>query len=170
MRQNRLIRKRGRKTKKELFEVDITSLLDVLVIILVFLLRNYNSSGLIVTIPEGITLPDSKSQDMNSPGVIVQVSKDKIWIEGELLIEDNLEKKNYDQGGRRIIPLFNELVKKRNLVKEIEKRAENAKPFSGVVNLVIDKEIKYTFLKKVMFTSAQAGYKAYKFIVMSENQ
>ena len=170
MRNHRLIRKRGRKTKKEAFEVDITSLLDVLVIILVFLLKNYNSSGLIVNIPEGIKLPASKSQDLNTAGVIVQVSQEKIWVDNELLIEDTLETKEYDQGGRRIIALFNELVKKRNLVKEIEKRAENAKPFSGVINLVVDKEVKYTYLKKLLFTSAQAGYKAYKFIVLAEEQ
>ena len=67
MARTRSIRNQKRKNKREVLDVDITSLLDILVILLVFLLKSYNSSGVTLTIPEGIVLPDSKSQSINLP-------------------------------------------------------------------------------------------------------
>ncbi len=171
MRLNRSIRNRGRRNKKALIDLDITSLLDILVIMLVFLLKSYNSTGIIMNIPEGITLPTSKSQDLNTNGVVVQISKDTIWVDDQVILDKSSPKgKIYDYGGRRIIPLFNELVSKKNTVKQIEKTTSAATKFSGIVNLIVDKSIKYSEVKKVLFTAAEAGYKSYKFVVLGEDQ
>lgn len=171
MRLNRSIRNRGRRKKKALIDLDITSLLDILVIMLVFLLKSYNSTGIIMNIPEGITLPTSKSQDLNTNGVVVQISKDTIWVDDQVILDrTNPKGKTYDYGGRRIIPLFNELVSKKNTVKQIEKTTPAATKFSGIVNLIVDKTIKYSEIKKVLFTAAEAGYRSYKFVVLGEDQ
>ena len=171
MRLNRSIRNRGKRNKKELIDLDITSLLDILVIMLVFLLKSYNSTGIVMNIPEGITLPISKSQDLSTSGVVVQVSEDKIWVDDqEILDKTSPSGKVYDYGGRRIIPLFNELVSKKNTIKQVEKTTPAATKFSGIVNLIVDKSIKYSEVKKILFTAAEAGYKSYKFVVLGENQ
>ena len=152
-------------------DVDITSLLDILVILLVFLLKNYIASGISVDVPEGIVLPDSKSASINTAGIMIQVSKDKIWVDSETVLDsENMPSKVYDRGGRRIIPLFNELVKKKEQIKSVAKQAPGAKSFSGVVNLIVDKSLKYSYMKKVMYTCAEAGFKQYKFIVLAEDQ
>lgn len=171
MRLNRSIRNRGRRNKPPLIDLDITSLLDILVIMLVFLLKSYNSTGIIINIPEGITLPTSNSQDLNTDGVIVQISKDTIWVDDQVILKkSDLKGKIYDYGGRRIIPLFDVLVSKKNTVKQIEKTTPRGAKFSGIINLIVDKSIKYSEVKKVLFTAAEAGYKSYKFIVLGENQ
>lgn len=171
MRLNRSIRNRGRRSKKPLIDLDITSLLDILVIMLVFLLKSYNSTGIIMNIPEGVTLPTSNSQDLNTDGVIVQISKDTIWVDDQVIVEKSNPKGNiYDYGGRRIIPLFDKLVSKKNVVKQIEKTTPRGAKFSGIINLIVDKSIKYSEVKKVLFTAAEAGYKSYKFVVLGENQ
>ncbi|MCO4755101.1 MAG: biopolymer transporter ExbD, partial [Bacteriovoracaceae bacterium] len=114
MARTRSITNKRRQAKKGPIEVDITSLLDILVILLVFLLKSYNSSGVVVNVPQGIELPNSQSQSINTAGVQIQVSADKIWVDNAAVLEtDNLPKTVYDQGGRRIVPLFNELVKKK---------------------------------------------------------
>lgn len=169
MRLNRSIRNRGRRGKKPLIDLDITSLLDILVIMLVFLLKSYNSTGIILNVPKDITLPTSNSQDINTTGVVVQVSPNTIWVDDEVILEKDQPKgRVYDYGGRRIIPLFNELVRKKNLVKQVSKVTPEAKKFSGIVNLIVDKSIKYSEVKKVLFTAAEAGYKSYKFVVLGE--
>lgn len=170
MARNRSITSRKRKSKKELVDVDITSLLDILVILLVFLLRSYNSSGITMNVPPGIELPKSDSQTFNSPGIMIQVAKDQIWVDNQsVLSTEETEKKNiYDHGGKRIIPLFNELAKKKQQIKEIALRAKEAKEFSGIANLIVDKSIKYNYLKKIMYTCAEAGFKEYKFIVLGD--
>lgn len=170
MRLNRSIRHRGRRNKKALIDLDITSLLDILVIMLVFLLKSYNSTGIILNVPKDITLPRSNSSDVNTSGVVVQVSPTMMWVDDQVILNKEEPKgRIYDYGGRRIIPLFNELVEKKKIVKQIEKSSPEAKKFSGVVNLIVDKTIKYSEVKKILFTAAEAGYKSYKFVVLGEN-
>lgn len=170
MARNRSIRNRKKRSPKEAFELNITSLLDILVILLIFLVKSYNSSGVTMNIPEGIELPKSTSISGNKPGVIIQVSKDKIWVDSkEVLDTTNLPKTLYDHGGRRIIPLFDELVRKKEEIKKLALQTNNkAKSFSGTANLIIDKSLKYKSLKRVMYTCATAGFKKYKFVVMGE--
>ncbi len=170
MRANRLIRKRGTKYKSKSTDLDITSLLDVLVILLVFLIQNYNASGIEFNISPEITLPVSESQDLSNAGVMVQVSATSIWVDDKTVLDlkNNSNSSIYDQDGQRIIPLFNELVRKKNLVQRVEKTAPSVQKFTGLVNLIVDKSIKYSFLKKILYTSAEAGYAKYKFVVLAE--
>ena len=171
MARNRSIRNRKARGKKGIIELDITSMLDILVILLVFLLKSYNSSGVTLNVPEGITLPDSKSESLNTAGIMIQVSKDKIWVDSKtVLSSENMPKTVYDMQKRRIIPLYNELVKKKEAIKAISKQAPGAKKFSGIANLIIDKSLKYSYLKKIMFTCAEAGFRQYKFVVLGEDQ
>lgn len=165
MRSNRLIRKRGNKGKKEVMDIDITSLLDILVIMLVFLLNSYNSSGIILNVPKGVVLPKSESQSLNTSGVVVQVSADMIWVDDKEILD---LKKETLKGSGIVAPLYDELVAKKNLVKQIEMSAENAQEFSGNINMIVDKSIRYSFLRRLMFTAAEAGYKQYKFVVLGE--
>lgn len=171
MRTSRSIRNRGRKRKSQVFDLDITSLLDILVIMLVFLLQSTNSTGIIMTIPKDVELPKSSSATPNNEGIIVQVSPTTIWVEDSevLNIEENLRAQT-DQGGRRIIPLYNELVKRKETIKLTAKSSPQANEFGGVVNLIVDKTIKYSFVKKLLYTCAEAGFKEYKFVVMGEAQ
>lgn len=171
MARTRSIRNKKKREKSETIDVDITSLLDILVILLVFLLKSYNSSGVTLTIPAGIELPKSESQSLNNAGVMIQVSKDKIYVDSEIVLDtESAPKKIYDHGKRRIIPLYNELVKKKEQIKTISKQVPQAKPFSGIANLIIDKSLKYSYVKKVMYTCADAGFKEYKFVVLGEEQ
>lgn len=172
MARNRSIRNRKRRNKAQALDLDITSLLDILVILLIFLIKSYNSSGITMTIPEGIKLPQSKSSSINTAGVIIQVSKDKIWVDSKAVLDTaTLPNALYDQGGRRIIPLFNELIRKKEAIKNLAMQTNNkAKSFGGVANLIIDKSLRYSYVKKIMYTCASAGFKEYKFVVMGEDQ
>ncbi|MBL6989194.1 MAG: biopolymer transporter ExbD [Bacteriovoracaceae bacterium] len=170
MRLQRSIRHRGRRRNKGAMELDITSLLDILVIMLVFLLKSYNSSGIFINIPQGVTLPISASSSINTSGIIVQVSPSKIWVEDKVILDTkNLPPKVYDHGRRRIISLYNELVKRKEVIKQVQKSSPEAQKFTGRINFVIDKSLKYSYIKKLMYTCAAAGFQQYKFIVMGED-
>lgn len=169
MARTRSIRNQKRRGRKPPMEIDITSLLDILVILLVFLLKSYNSSGITVDIPKEIKLPSSQTQDLNNAGVMIQVSKTKIWVDSETILDlDQKPKRPYDQGNRRIVALYDVLVKKKDEINNLHKQVPEAKKFSGIANLIIDKTIKYSFVKKVMYTCASAGFQKYKFVVLGE--
>ena len=176
MSSKRFIRFRGKRRKRETHELDISSLLDILVIFLVFLLKSYNSSGVVINVPKGISLPPSKSKTLNNHGIIIQISPTTIWVDDEKVLEtkDGFNFKDpahFDRkrhGGNLIIPLYTELMKKKDIIKKIQKYSSEAKSFSGVANLVIDKSMKYSFIKKIMYTCAEAGLKQYKFVVLGQ--
>lgn len=167
----RSIRFRNIRRKKEVIDIDITSLLDILVILLVFLLRSYDSTGIILNIPKDIVVPISKSSSINQNGVVVQVSPKIIWVDDkEVINTENNPSNIYSADKKTILPLFNELVLKKNEIQRVAKASPNAQKFSGVVNLVVDKTIKYSYIKKLMNTCAKAGFQKYKFVVMSQEQ
>lgn len=159
-----------RRGKVSVFDIDITSLLDILTILLVFLLQSYNSSGVIINVPKEIELPKSTSLSLNNFGVNVQVSKSQIWVDDkEVLNAESAETgQTFDEGGRRIVPLYNELMRIKELIKQSEKLSPDAKKFSGIANLVVDKSLRYSYLKRVMYTCAAAGFKEFKFVVMTK--
>lgn len=156
---------------KEL-DVDITSLLDILVILLVFLLKSYNASDLKLEVAKDINLPNSKSQTLGNMAVIVQVSGDKdIWINNQkigryLATESGNEKIDIlfnalETEGKRQDDEIKELTEAANDQGALATRKANRKR----VNIVMDQSIPYEILRKVMHTSALAGFPEFKFIV-----
>lgn len=168
MRKQRSIRHRKKRLKGKVLDLDITSLLDILVIILVFLLKSYNTSGVLFNVPRGIGLPQSKSKDNNTPGVVIQVSRQKVWVDDELVITELRAKNVADHGGRRLIALFDKLVEKRRTIELIKKNSPRSQTFQGTANLIIDKTVKYNLIKKVLYTAAEAQFIKYKFVVLGE--
>jgi biopolymer transport protein ExbD len=173
MARNRAIRKRKSRKKIQLMDLDITSLLDILVILLVFLLKSYSTSNIIINVPKEISLPTSQSESPNSEGVIVQVSKEKIWVDSNEIVNylDPIPgKKVFDHGGRLVVPLYDELVRIKEGIELTNMQVNMDKKFSGVANLVLDKEVKFQEIKRVLYTAAEAGFQKYKFVVLGEEQ
>lgn len=142
-----------KREKAEPMELDITSLLDILVILLVFLLKSYNASNLKLNLVKSLTVPDSKARKLGNHSVIVQVDKNKqIWIDNKIIGKINQ--------GEKIDSLYDALKEKKDKAKKI-----NPKVVSKSVNLVLDKKLSYNSMQKVMHTSALAGYTEFKFIV-----
>lgn len=169
MRRRGGIRGRSNRKKLQVSDLDITSLLDICTILLCFLIQSYDTSHIPIDVPNEIALPNSKSKTIHGQAVVVQVSATKIWVDRSLIVDAGNTPENFiDDNGRRIVPLFDELVKKRELVTRTAKTVPNALPFTGMINLVVDKSVKYSYLKKLMYTAAQAGFKEYKFIVRGE--
>ena len=139
--------------------MDITSLLDVLVILLVFLLKSYNASDLTLDLVDNLKLPDSNTQMLGNHAVIVQVNKDS-----KLFINNN-EVGAVIGNSDKIPDLYNKLIE---IKKEEEKVAKEHDVKQGKnINLVFDANLPYATVRKVMHTAALAGYPQFKFIVQA---
>ena len=148
----RMFFKNQGRRKREDMELDITSLLDVLVILLVFLLKSYNASDLKLDLVKNLTIPKSESIKLGNHAVIVQVDSDKkLYVNKEELgiIRGNGESKA--------------LLEALNTIRKNARTPAAKKDKS--INLVFDKKIPYKVMKSVMHTSAIAGYTQFKFIV-----
>ena len=150
------IRKK-RNTESE--ELDITSLLDILVILLVFLLKSYNSSDLSVDLVEELALPYSYSQGITNLGVVLQVNKGKnVFVNNELV--GNLEGSNREQS---------KIIKRLKDEYETNKKSKSInKP--ELINLVFDKTLKYEYIDQVIQYANDSGFLNYKLIVQGKDE
>jgi biopolymer transport protein ExbD len=175
--------RRGRRKINKGFELQLTSMMDALVIIVVFLLKNYNVSQNNFNPSPGLELPISASQDTPNDSVQVVITPESLTVENERVL-DFLQKASnagsseatyefkgadLDEGGRRIVPLYDALVKAKEktevLLAKSQARVEG-KPleFEGILAVQADKKIKYETLRKIMYTAGAAGYKVFRFL------
>ena len=171
----RFIRSRTRRKKKSAMELEITSLLDILVILLVFLLKSYSTNTIVINIPKEITVPISTSQSPSSSAISIQVSKDlKIWVDDKLISDLGVKRANqFDQDGMRITTLYNELAQKKEGLEFLAKQTGVAPKAEGQValdmaNLIMDSNIEYQWIEKIMHTAGQAGFAQFKFVVIGD--
>lgn len=159
--------------KKEPLDVDITSLLDILVILLVFLLQSYSASDLRVDLVENLSLPGSVSQDLGEMAIIVQINREqKIWVNNEMigkLTSSGEVIPNLSQAletAKKAQEKEFEDYKARNPSSELDKEALTKKENAlKRLNLILDEEIPYNVMRRVMHTAATAGFPEFKFIV-----
>jgi biopolymer transport protein ExbD len=158
----------GRKVKKqEQAELIITSLIDVFVIVLVFLIRSIDAEGNLLTSADNLILP--MSAKAKSP---TEVSLTIVGDEKHIVVDDKIlaDTKNVKaQDSLLIKPILDVLIKKR----EEERKAEVLgiiKESTGKVVVQFDKNIPYDIVTKVMATAGYAGYNNIKFAVTRRNE
>lgn len=148
-----------RHKEREAVDVDITSLLDILTILLVFLLKSYNASDLKLDLQKGLDMADSDARTMTRYAPVVQVNKEaKVFL-------NNKEIGRMPASGE--MPVLTEALKKARAGIEADnaKKAKNQQTNTELVNLVFDKDMDYAVVQRVMHDSALAGYSQFKFIV-----
>lgn len=142
------------KRKTEPMDLDITSLLDVLVILLVFLLKSYNASDLKLNLVKDLVVPNSDARKLGHHAVIVQVdSNKKLYVNSKQIGTISGSGENAD------------LLQKLKEIREEDTKRSPASATVKAINLVFDQGIPYKVMKGVMHTSAIAGYTEFKFIV-----
>jgi biopolymer transport protein ExbD len=159
-------RKSQRRSQKRL-EFDITPILDVMTMAIIFLylqLQNSSPAGLV---SKEIMLPKASSGIVAKPGINIMVSRSQIWVDQHQVLNINETDPDsiYDDESRRIVPLYDRLVSIRKQIEQTHRMTPKALSFSGQANLLVDKSIKYNYLKRVLYTCAKAGFRKYKFII-----
>ena len=150
------IRRRGRKRGNTTVKLNITSMIDMFTLMVVFLIQNYSTQGQLVTPAHGLRLPKSSVEKMAKEGVSVKVSQHSIMVEDATVIDEAAYKSLLSQKDFLIVPLHAVLSK---YAAEAKKSAEMFKTeFSGKISIQGDIEIPYNVLTRVMYTCGQAGY------------
>ena len=182
---------RSRKTRKKLhavFDLQLTSMLDILVIILVFLLKSLSTSLNAFSSTPGLELPVSASNDIPPDSLHLIITPEAMSFEDEAIVEfvktlDSVGSTNghyqmkttdLDEGKKRILPLYQALIKakgKAELLRAKSKaRDETGQPlpFEGILAIQADKRTPYDIIRKVMYTAATAGFKVFRFLAVKK--
>jgi biopolymer transport protein ExbD len=151
--------------------LNITAMLDLMTILLVFLLKSMTSSVAALPQHANLTLPSSMaSSDAAESGVVVVVSKSQILVGDDpspvLTLPDRQQlaqggvDARYKRSGANdlyIVPLANALAAARNVDKAVrEARGEAPAPSEAV--LVADATTPYRLLVEVLFTLGQSEF------------
>lgn len=153
MNQNRRIKRMSRANKKGSATggLSLVSLMDVFTILVFFLLVNSSSSD-VMEPPKRIKLPDSSVEAKPRETVIVMITPDEILVQGESVIttQDVINSKN---------PIVEEikerlLLQKKKVIGISTKTVSEAKE----VTVLAHRTVPFHLMKKVMASSASAGY------------
>lgn len=185
--QRGILSRRGRRKINRGFELQLTSMMDALVIIVIFLLKSYNISENNFSNPAGLQLPFSISKDSPTDSIQVVITPEFVAVDNERVLDFlqtaasvgskeanyDFKRRDLDDSGRRIVPLYDALIKakeKTELLLAKSKARVDGKPiaFQGILAVQADKRVRYDTLRKVMFTSAAAGYKVFRFLATKQ--
>lgn len=158
--------KKRRVKKQEEAGLIITSLIDIFVIVLVFLLQTVSAEGNLLTSADNLVLPMSARAKSPTEVNLTITGATSIAIDGHDVISIDEVRK---QDSLLVGPIVAVLSKKH----EAEKKAEMMgaiKDASGKVVVQFDKNTPYDVVTKVMASCGFAGYSNIKFAVLRKNE
>lgn len=181
--------RRGRKKAVKHFELPLTAMLDILVVILVFLLKSYQTNVVNFPIIAGMELPESRSRDIPEETPHIVVTPKGIYFNEDLVMEfvqsANLDDSDpeylypsefLDESGHRVIPLYDALIKDKErselLRAKSQARDEQGQPlpFDAVISVQADKTVTYQTLQKVFYTAASAEFRQFRLVAKKKEE
>jgi len=149
MKARRLQRKR--KQKLQLTKLNLVSLMDIFTILVFFLMVN-TSEVQVMQNNKAIELPKSVSTESAEDNLLITVTTNVVLLQGMKIISvDELKQIDTDAVSALTAELDYQKAKRGNISAE-----ELANGLA--INIMADKTIPYVLLKKIMQTSAAAGY------------
>lgn len=160
------MRSRKKKTDKDV-DLNITSLMDMFTIVLVFLLKSFAAEGNLLTSADNLVLPIS-AQSQSPTEVSMNVVVDQNWV----LVDDQQVMKTEQVGQQdslNLQPVYEILKEKR--------REEEESEMAGIIDLTVgkivlqfDKNMEYDIVTKTVATCGYAGYNNVKFAVVKREE
>lgn len=161
-------------------ELNITSMMDMMTIILVFLLKSVGASEVEVRTSDQLKLPYSTNKAPPLLTVSVVVQKDSILVDGSevasVISETNPNISNVrtyavpkdEKTGLSINRLFDELNDKKEVSKVLESKTKGQIKFEGKMVLQFDQNIPYSLIREVMFTAGKAEFFDFQFVLIQK--
>ena len=161
--------------------LNITAMLDIMTIILVFLLKTLGESSAAVPQSDDLRLPASIMKKAPAQeGVLVTISKTQILVGDEKILglpgRESLVQAGVDARFKRsgpndlfIVPLGNALMAARKTDIAV-RRAKGLDPSSSEAIVIADKGTPYRLLMEVLFTLGQSEYGKYHLMTIQSKK
>lgn len=157
-------RRKKHDTSGRNVKLNLTSMMDMFTIILVFLLKTYSTEGQLIQPSESLSLPKSTIQTPPESALDLIVSKDHVLVNGQPVADMNDVR---SQEAFVIKPLQEELQHHSTQARKMEE--QYGVPFSGKVTIQGDKSIEYKDLVKVMATCGSSDYPNMRLVVYQKS-
>src|SRR5664279_1564834 len=137
------------------FRPQLTSLVDVMAIILIFLIKTFSTEGSIITPSTDLELPVSTATKMPKPQWSIEIARDMVMSEGTVIAST----KTFAKQDSLLVP---------ELYKWLEKKRAQRADSSTKLLLQCDREVPYAIVKKVMYTCSKASFTDFSILVIRE--
>jgi biopolymer transport protein ExbD len=154
-------------------DLNITPMMDMMTIILVFLLKSFSSTTSTITFDQNLQVPRSITQLKPKEAVSVTITKKVILVEGEAIAPVNNGKvdpavKRDGENGYYITPLVDVLEKYSRREKKVAELS--GQPFDAELMMVADQTTPYRLLTEIIYSCGQAGYANYRLLVLKSKE
>jgi len=158
--------------------LSITSMMDMMTIILVFLLKSYSTDDISVAASDDLVLPVSTTMVKPSLAVNLVVTRSLVVVDGVevLRLTEEADEENPgemlvavpddEKKGQLITRLYDRLLEKAEDSKQLaEMTASEEHEFKGRILMQCDKNLPFSVIREVMYTAGQAQFSEFRFVV-----
>ncbi|MBF0431177.1 MAG: biopolymer transporter ExbD [Fibrobacteria bacterium] len=150
-----VIIKNGRASA--IMKPQLTSLIDVMTILLVFLLKSFSVDGNLVTVSKDLNLANSTSDITPVPALNIEVNPDQIVVDGAPLM--SLEKVATSDS-MLVEELYNALTEAAGSLRMLSNK--------GRIIIQCDSVVDFKVLKKIMYTCGKAEFSNFSLLVQEK--
>ncbi len=170
-------KRKHRRTKhheKSVSELNLTAMMDMMTIILVFLIKNFAADSK-QTDKAVMQPPRSSSKLKMESAVTVTITKLGISVNDKVIASyDGMStfkfKGEADDTSQPIEALRERLDTQVADLKKLEQLTNGKKAFEGKILVVADEKTPYSFLMRVLYTAGLAQFSQYKLVVRSKSE
>lgn len=155
---------KGRGTGQKVPKLQITSLVDIMTILLVFLIMSFSTEGEVVTVSNDLALPESTAKKKPELALKISISKNDIMVEGQKIATLS----DLSGSDELNVPELEALLSDRKETTERIARNSTNVSFKGEVLIEADRKIQYKTLQKIMFTCGQIGFSNFSLLVLKK--
>jgi biopolymer transport protein ExbD len=153
--------------------LNITPMMDMMTILLVFLLKQFSVQAAAASMSEGLQLPQSTIEQARPLAVNVTITQNAVLVEGDAVavvragaVDPSVKRDGAN--GYYITPLVDTLNKHANRLKKIA--AMGGTQFDGTSMILVDKNTPYRLLTEVLYSAGQAEFRNYHLVVIKRGQ
>ncbi|XXF75551.1 biopolymer transporter ExbD [Myxococcaceae bacterium GXIMD 01537] len=162
-------KRKEREAAGEIKELNITAMMDMMTILLVFLLKSFSASSAAVTASEDVRPPVSSTRATPKDTVAVTITPKSIMVGDREVVRLTNGQVPADQlQGRMVVPLHERLTKEVEKLKYIAAR-NPAAPFNHELSVIADRKVPYDLLLTVLYTAGQNELENYRFVVLKKD-
>jgi len=151
-------------------ELAITSLMDILTILLVFLLKSFSTNPAQVPLGDELELPDSTSLLQVEEAIPVLITKTNVIVGDEAvvnLVDGKIDAADKRDGSYYVTRLYDALSAEATKQKKIAE-LNRSQSFDGLAFIVADSNTQFRTLNEVLYTAGQAQFGKFKFAVIKQ--
>lgn len=140
-------------------QIPLIPFIDFLIVLVVFLLMQFEASGQMVTQQASIVMPNAQNTAALEVAPIISIDSRMVALDKTRVADYNTLAQTAQ------VDRIEQLIQNLEMMKRNWSLLHATEPFPGTVILQADKAVDFRVIKKVMFSASQAGYSNVSFAV-----